>query len=103
MVFIIAMITMKDNWRAGVDATQKTTMVKSGIYKVSRNPAFLGFDLFYIGITLAFSNPLQAVYLILCIIMFHLQILEEEKFLKSVFGQEYINYKNSTGRYFTFL
>lgn len=103
IVFVIAMITMKENWRAGVDATQKTTMVKSGIYKVSRNPAFLGFDLFYIGITLAFSNPLLMVYLFLCILMFHLQILEEEKFLKSVFGQEYINYKNNTGRYFTFL
>lgn len=100
IVFIIAMITMKDNWRAGVDATQNTSMVKTGIYKVSRNPAFLGFDVFYIGIALAFSNPLQILFLVFCIIMFHLQILEEEKFLQSVFGQDYLRYKKSTGRYF---
>lgn len=102
IVFVIAMATMKDNWRAGVDATQNTSMVKTGIYKVSRNPAFLGFDLFYLGITLAFSNPLQMIYLVLCFIMFHLQILEEEKFLQSVFGQDYLLYKKTTGRYFLF-
>lgn len=102
IIFVIAMITMKDNWRAGVDATQNTSMVKTGIYKVSRNPAFLGFDLFYLGFTLAFSNPLQMIYLLICLIVFHLQILEEEKFLQNVFGQDYLLYKKSTGRYFLF-
>ncbi|MDP4153046.1 MAG: isoprenylcysteine carboxylmethyltransferase family protein [Bacillota bacterium] len=100
-VFIIAMITMRESWRAGVDSSQKTTLVKDGIYRFSRNPAFLGFDLFYIGFTAAFSNALQICFLLLSVTVLHLQIIEEEKFLPTVFGEEYINYKRKTGRYFS--
>lgn len=102
IIFIIAMATMRNSWRAGVDSSQKTKLIKHGIYKFSRNPAFLGFDLFYIGITIAFFNPLQLVFLCFCIIILHLQIMEEEKFLPSIFSVEYTNYKKSTGRYFMF-
>ncbi len=102
VVFITAMLTMKNSWRAGVDASQHTKLVRKGIYRISRNPAFLGFDLFYIGFTLAFSNPLQILFMIFCITMLHLQILEEEKFLPAVFGKEYLEYKKSVGRYFLF-
>ena len=45
-VFVISVITMKDSWRAGVSETEKTELVTNGIYQISRNPAFLGFDFF---------------------------------------------------------
>lgn len=101
-VFITAMITMKNSWRAGVDASQHTKLVRNGIYRISRNPAFLGFDLFYLGFALAYSNPLQIVLAVFCITMLHLQISEEEKFLPEVFGKDYLDYKKSVGRYFLF-
>jgi protein-S-isoprenylcysteine O-methyltransferase Ste14 len=101
-IFITAMATMRTSWRAGIDSTQKTELVRNGIYKWSRNPAFLGFDLFYAGIALAFCNPLQLVFLLLCITVLHLQILEEERYLLSAFGASYAAYKKSTGRYFMF-
>lgn len=101
-VFITAMACMKTSWRAGVDATQRTALVKNGIYRISRNPAFLGFDLFYIGFALAFSNPLQAWFTLLCMVLLHLQILEEERFLPTVFGTAYEEYKQVTARYFVF-
>jgi protein-S-isoprenylcysteine O-methyltransferase Ste14 len=100
VIFITAMGTMRDSWRAGIDNTQKTKIVKTGIYKYSRNPAFVGFDLFYIGMALAFSNVLNIVFVCASILMLHLQILEEEKFLPIVFGEEYLDYKEKTGRYF---
>lgn len=56
VVFLIAVITMKDSWRAGIAEDDKTEMVTSGIYKISRNPAFLGFDCVYIGLVLMFFN-----------------------------------------------
>ena len=99
-VFITAMAAMRDSWRAGIDNTQKTRMVKTGIYRYSRNPAFVGFDLFYIGMALAFSNGLNILFALALILLFHLQILEEEKFLPTVFGNEYFDYKRRTGRYF---
>lgn len=49
MVFVISVWTMKDSWRAGVSKTDQTELVTDGIYQISRNPAFLGFDLVYVG------------------------------------------------------
>ncbi|WP_438431428.1 methyltransferase family protein [Gorillibacterium sp. sgz500922] len=102
-VFFTAMSTMNTSWRAGIDASQQTRLIRRGIYRFSRNPAFVGFDLFYLGFALAFSHGLILVLLALCIVLLHLQILEEEKFLPTVFGQEYLDYRRSTPRYFGFL
>lgn len=100
IIFITAMATMKTSWRAGVDETQQTKIVTDGIYRYSRNPAFLGFDLLYIGLALAFLNIPLIILTILGIVILHLQILEEERFLPNAFGEEYIAYKMKTGRYF---
>ena len=43
---------MRDFWRAGISETDKTELVTEGIYQISRNPAFLGFDVLYFGILL---------------------------------------------------
>ena len=40
-IFITAVLTMRDSWRAGVSPTDKTELVTSGIYQFSRNPAFV--------------------------------------------------------------
>lgn len=99
-VFIIAMITMRDSWRAGIPEKDKTSLVTTGIYRFSRNPAFLGFDLMYIGLLIAFFNIVHLLFAAFAITLLHLQILQEEKFLASVFGESYIRYKNKTARYF---
>jgi len=102
-IFITAMVTMQNNWRAGVDPLAKTTLITHGIYRFSRNPAFLGFDLFYLGFTLLFFNIFQLIFFLCCIIILHLQILEEEKYLITAFGSDYNNYKQKTARYFILL
>lgn len=100
LVFIIAMVTMKDSWRAGISEKDKTQLVTTGIYRISRNPAFLGFDLMYIGVLIAFFNYLNLFFVLFAVIMLHLQILKEEKFLIATFGERYSKYKRRTGRYF---
>ena len=75
VVFIISVLTMKDSWRAGVSETDQTELVTDGIYQLSRNPAFLGFDLVYIGILLMFFNWLLLIVSAFAILMFHLQIV----------------------------
>lgn len=99
-IFIISVITMRDNWRIGV-GTDATELVTSGIYKFSRNPAFLGFDLVYVGILLTFFNWVLFGISIFAVFMLHLQIvLVEEPFLLSVFGEGYLSYKKKVFRYF---
>ena len=100
VVFIISVLTMRDSWRAGVSETDKTELVTDGIYQISRNPAFLGFDLVYIGILLMFFNWILCIVSVFAILMFHLQIVYvEEVFLVETFGDEYIRYKKKVHRY----
>lgn len=100
VVFVISVVTMKDSWRAGVSETDETELVTDGIYQISRNPAFLGFDLVYIGVLMMFFNWVLFFISVFAMIMFHLQIVNvEEVFLNSVFGMEYTEYKKTVNRY----
>ena len=99
-VFILSVVQMKDNWRAGVQREDKTNLVTTGIYSISRNPAFLGFDLMYIGILCTFFNWYLCFATSFVIVFFHLQIVNvEEDFLIEAFGKEYLQYKKRVCRY----
>lgn len=99
-VFIAAVVTMRDSWRAGVSPTDRTELVTGGIYQISRNPAFLGFDLLYIGILMMFFNWILFAATAFAILMYHLQIINvEEEFLLAAFGEEYLQYKKRVCRY----
>lgn len=99
LIFLVSVICMKDSWRAGIPDKDKTELVTNGIYKFSRNPAFLGFDFMYIGVLLIYFNPLTAIFSLFAIIMLHLQILQEEKYLSTAFGEAYTEYKKHVFRY----
>ena len=100
LAFTVSVLQMKDNWRAGVQREEKTELVTTGIYSISRNPAFLGFDLMYIGIMIAFFNWILCVATCVVMVLFHLQIVNvEEDFLIEAFGDEYIKYRKKVCRY----
>lgn len=100
-VFVLSVIQMKDNWRAGVSKKDQTNLVTEGIYSISRNPAFLGFDLMYIGILITFFNWYLFIVTLIAISLFHLQIVNvEEDFLIERFNNEYLSYRNKVNRYF---
>lgn len=97
--FALATITMKDSWRVGIPE-EKTSLISTGIYKWSRNPAFVGFDLLYISICLMYFNLPLLLISVFAGTMLHLQILQEEKHMQNMFGKEYEEYKKHTLRYF---
>ena len=100
VAFILSVLQMKDNWRAGVAKEDKTSLVTNGIYSISRNPAFLGFGLMYIGILFAFFNVYLCFATAFALVFFHLQIVNvEEDFLVEAFGNEYIAYRKKVCRY----
>ena len=99
LIFLLSVLCMKDSWRAGIPDQEHTELVTSGIYRFSRNPAFLGFDLMYIGLMLMYCNLLTVPLTVFAIVMLHLQILQEERYLEETFGVAYREYKRHTLRY----
>ena len=99
LVFLVSVLCMKDSWRAGIPDKDKTALVTSGIYRYSRNPAFLGFYLQYVGVMLMYCNLLTAGFTVFAITMLHLQILQEERYLTAAFGEEYLAYRRKMFRY----
>ena len=99
LIFLLSVLCMKDSWRAGIPDQDHTELITSGIYRFSRNPAFLGFDLMYIGMMLMYCNLLIVPLTVFAIVMLHLQILQEERYLDETFGEAYREYKRHTFRY----
>lgn len=100
LIFAAAVVTMKDSWRAGLAQGDQRELVTSGIYQISRNPAFLGFDCVYLGLLLMFFHWVLLLFSLFAAIMLHLQILQEEAYLPSVFGKAYLDYRSQVCRYF---
>lgn len=99
IIFAMATITMKNSWRVGIPE-EKTSLITAGIYKWSRNPAFVGFDLLYLSTCLMFFNVPLVVVSVWAAVMLHLQILQEEVHMHNMFGEEYDEYRKHTLRYF---
>ena len=98
-IFLLSVLCMKDSWRAGIPDKDKTELVTTGIYRFSRNPAFLGFDLMYVGVLLLYGNLLTLSFSVFAIVMLHLQILQEERYLVNTFGAPYQEYCRRVSRY----
>lgn len=99
IIFLASVLCMKDSWRAGIPDKDRTTLVTTGIYRYSRNPAFLGFDLMYVGMLLMYFNLSMLVVSAFAIIMLHLQILQEERYLTENYGESYREYRKHVFRY----
>ena len=80
--------------------SESTVLVKSGVYKFSRNPMYLGFLLFLFafGILLGDVKPLFIVPLFFSY-MTIFQIIPEERALQGLFGNEYKQYQREVRRW----
>ena len=99
MIFLVSVLCMKDSWRAGIPDKDRTKLVTTGIYRYSRNPAFLGFDFMYVGLLVMHFNLSMLVVSAFAIIMLHLQILQEERYLTENYGDSYREYRKHVFRY----
>ena len=99
IIFLASVLCMEDSWRAGIPDKDRTTLVTTGIYRYSRNPAFLGFDFMYVGMLLMYFNLSMLVVSAFAIIMLHLQILQEERYLTENYGESYREYRKHVFRY----
>lgn len=77
-----------------------TAIVSSGPYRLTRNPAYLGMALVYVGIAFLADAPWVLVPLPLVLVAIHNGvILREERYLERKFGSEYLDYKQRVRRW----
>lgn len=100
IIGLAALYEMRNSWRVGIKHDQKTELVTTGIYAISRNPYFLSYDILFLGIFLIFPSFILLFLVISLTIVFHLMIMEEERYLATVQGGAYLMYRKKVGRYF---
>ena len=83
--------------------TDTETIIKTGIYAYSRNPIYLSFVLFHLGMFLTFENTM---YFLSSIGLFfwlnNYVIKEEEDFLKDKFKEDFTRYCKSVKKWIFF-
>jgi protein-S-isoprenylcysteine O-methyltransferase Ste14 len=77
-----------------------SSLVVSGVYRISRNPMYVGFFLVLLGWAVLLSNVLAFVVLPAFIVyMNRFQIRPEEAALAAVFGEDYVAYGSRVRRW----
>jgi len=95
---ILSLFSLGRSTRFGLP-TEKTVLKTKGLYKISRNPIYFGFNLITLSSIIYFINPIILVPGIYSIVVYHLIIIGEEKFLEKAFGEAYLQYKKKVRRY----
>lgn len=88
-----------DSFRVGIDEKKPDKLVTTGMFALSRNPVYVCFLLFFLGMLLLYPNIVIAAVLVLFALAIHRQVLREEAFLRSHYGGEYGEYCKKVRRY----
>ena len=89
-----------DAWRIGVNAQEKTPLIRRGPYRHVRHPIYLFQIVMLSGAALLLPTPASCIILALHCICAHLKAADEEKYLTTVHGAAYRDYVTGTGRLF---
>ena len=95
-----AQLDMGDSWRVGVDESETTALVHTGMFGRVRNPIYTAMLTFDVGIALLTPNFVTIAGLILAIAALELQVRRvEEPYLLGKHGEAYRGYTASVGRF----
>ncbi|MFV1859273.1 MAG: isoprenylcysteine carboxylmethyltransferase family protein [Anaerolineales bacterium] len=75
-------------------------IVREGPFARTRNPLYLSFGIFDLGVALLLNNLWIAIALAVVIVYIDVRIVRrEERYLEQQFGDEYLEYKRSVRRW----
>jgi len=94
----VGRFSLGNSFRIGV-ANEKTEFVAQGIYKISRNPMYLGLYLTFIGCMLYTLNVFYIIISIIVLTIHHIITIAEEKQLHIIYGDTYKLYCSKVRRY----
>lgn len=73
---------------------------RQGLYRVSRNPMYLAYFVYFLGCALLTRSVLLLGILLVFQVTAHWMILAEERWCAESFGDAYLQYKKQVRRYF---
>ncbi len=95
---MISIVNLGSSTRLGLP-TDKTQLKTHGLYRWSRNPMYFAFNLITISSTVYHANILVAAMGIFSILIYHIIIQAEERYMNDEFGLPYQDYKSRVRRY----
>jgi protein-S-isoprenylcysteine O-methyltransferase Ste14 len=97
---VYAQLDMGDSWRVGVDKTETTELVRTGVFAWVRNPIFSAMMVFGLGFALLTPNLIALIGFALLVVTIELQVRAvEEPHLRTIHGDAYRDYLASVGRF----
>ncbi|MCX2982687.1 isoprenylcysteine carboxylmethyltransferase family protein [Halieaceae bacterium IMCC14734] len=99
---LIARASLKDlgdSWRVGVIEDQRTTLIETGIYGISRNPYFVAYLLLFAAYTVFLQSLLLLILSGIGFGLIHRLVRNEENYLSKQHGDTYQKYKKDVHRY----
>ena len=102
VILILSTIQLNNDLIFGLSSSDDHKLQTKGIYSISRHPFYLGF--LFILFSSCLFNPhfLNIAAFMGAWFIHHFIMIKEEQFLKSQYGQEYIQYAGKVKRYITF-
>jgi protein-S-isoprenylcysteine O-methyltransferase Ste14 len=90
---MLAQAQMGNSWRVGINTEHRTKLVQTGVFRLSRNPIFVGMIVTLLGLFLMIPNVGTLIALLVGIILIGIQVRLEEEYLTSTHGDTYIEYR----------
>jgi len=96
---IFAQAQMGASWRIGIDTEHRTELVRSGVFRISRNPIFVGMMATLLGLFLTIPNVVTLITLLVGVILIGIQVRLEEEYLTRTHGDNYNEYRRNVRRW----
>ena len=91
---VIGTMAMYDFYTTAVDK-----LVIKGVYRISRNPMYLGMFFIYIGAGIACISWFFLLLTIVFVVLSHILVITEESYCLKTYGKNYNKYLNRTPRW----
>lgn len=98
VLLVAAQLDLGASWRIGIDEEARPGLVDGGLYRLCRNPIFLGLLIAITGYTALLPTPLSLILLAGQFLGMRLQIAAEEAYLLRTYGDAYRAYAQRVGR-----
>jgi protein-S-isoprenylcysteine O-methyltransferase Ste14 len=96
---VIAQFQMGRSWRVGIDTENRTELIRHGLFRLSRNPIFLGMVVQLASLFLLQPDAVIMTILTTGFVLISVQVRLEEAHLERLHGSDYAAFKAATRRW----